>query len=262
MSSTAIEPRRVLVTGSAGMIGQIVCRALRERGHRVRGLDRRPSPGLDDCVVCDLTDARAVIEAGKGLDTLVHLAAIPDVADFRELIVPANVVGLYNACESARLNGHRRLVLTSSAQVVSGLRGEVAPPLKIEHGVAPTNFYALSKVLAEEMGRMYARVHRMSVIAVRPGHLPRHRSVVDHMRSNPGDYPWYLGPGDAGDFFSLCVQARDIEFAALFATSRIRQPLFDLSESKRVLGWEPRETYPEGLDELQALIDANPPAPI
>ncbi|MCX5659048.1 MAG: NAD(P)-dependent oxidoreductase [Planctomycetota bacterium] len=262
MSSPAIEPRRVLVTGSAGMIGQCVCNALVARGHVVRGFDRRATPGLADCVVGDITDLQALVDAGRGMDTLVHLAATPDVADFVADLVPANVIGLHNACESARLSGHRRLVLASSAQVVSGLRQAYKPPITLADGVAPTNFYALSKVLAEEMGRMYARVWGMSVIAARPGFLPRDRASVEQIRRSIPPNPWYLSPRDAGLFFALCVEARDIKFETFFATSRVENPLFDISETRRVLGYEPQDTQPQGLDEILRIIDANPPTAI
>ena len=46
--------QRVLVTGAAGRIGRVVVRELKARGHFVRGLDLRPSPGADDSVIADV----------------------------------------------------------------------------------------------------------------------------------------------------------------------------------------------------------------
>ena len=46
MDDRATNPRRVLVTGSTGAIGQPLSRYLIERGHTVRGFARRPTPGL------------------------------------------------------------------------------------------------------------------------------------------------------------------------------------------------------------------------
>lgn len=45
--------------------------------------------------------------------------------------------------------------------------------VKIEDGPKPVNHYALTKVWGEAMGDMYARVHKLSVINVRIGWLPR-----------------------------------------------------------------------------------------
>ena len=60
MSDRAVSPKRVLVTGSTGAIGQPLSRYLMARGHTVRGLARRPTPGLTDFVVGDLADRDAV----------------------------------------------------------------------------------------------------------------------------------------------------------------------------------------------------------
>ena len=50
----------VLVTGSAGAIGQPVCRELTSRDHTVRGFDVRETPGVADAIVADLTDREAI----------------------------------------------------------------------------------------------------------------------------------------------------------------------------------------------------------
>src|SRR5262245_55763744 len=105
---------RVLVTGSAGRIGRAVVAELKARGRPVRGFDLVPTPGLDDCVVGDITDGVAVRRAVEGAGTVIHLAATPDDDDFLARLVPNNVVGVYQVLEAARLAGLRRLVLASS----------------------------------------------------------------------------------------------------------------------------------------------------
>src|SRR5436305_6725901 len=95
------EPPTVLVTGSAGRIGQAVVRELQARGHAVRGFDLVPTPGVE-AVVGDLADAAAVRRAVQGSTAVVHLAATPDDDDFLTKLLPNNVVGVYHVLEAAR----------------------------------------------------------------------------------------------------------------------------------------------------------------
>jgi uronate dehydrogenase len=111
MAERATNPQRVLVTGSTGAIGQPLSRYLLERGHAVRGFARRATPGLADQVVGDLTDRDAVRRAVEGVDAVVHLGAYPNPADFIDVLLGPNVVGLYHICEAAAEFGVTRLVL-------------------------------------------------------------------------------------------------------------------------------------------------------
>ena len=77
-----MPPELILVTGSAGRVGQAVVSELVARGERVRGFDRVPSPGVSDSHVGNLTDLEAVHCAAKGASAVIHLAATPDDADF------------------------------------------------------------------------------------------------------------------------------------------------------------------------------------
>ena len=108
----------VLVTGSAGRIGQATVRELVSRGHQVRGFDRMPSKGVADDVVGNLTDFATVERAMRGVGTLIHLAATPDDADFPTELMPNNILGVYHILEAARLAGVKRMILASSGQVV------------------------------------------------------------------------------------------------------------------------------------------------
>src|SRR5689334_24413656 len=153
MDDRATNPRRVLVTGSTGAIGQPLCRFLIERGHSVRGFARRPTPGLDDYVVGDLTDRDAVRRAVEGMDAVVHLGAYPNPADFIEVLLGPNVVGLYHVCEAAVEFGVARLVLASTVQVTTGHKFRDRP-VKVEDGPASVNHYALTEVWSEATGEM------------------------------------------------------------------------------------------------------------
>ena len=86
-------PISILVTGSSGRIGRPVVAELQSRGHLVRGFDRVPTSGLDDCVSADLGERSAIDRAMSGIECLIHLAATPDDDDFLTQLLPANIVG-------------------------------------------------------------------------------------------------------------------------------------------------------------------------
>ena len=58
---------RVLVTGSAGTIGQHLITHLGDK-HEFRGFDIKPTPQIDDFVVASVDDWEAVNHATKGVD--------------------------------------------------------------------------------------------------------------------------------------------------------------------------------------------------
>jgi uronate dehydrogenase len=250
MADRAAVPRRVLVTGSTGAIGQPLCRYLLARGHAVRGFARRPTPGLADYVTGDLSDREAVRRAVEGMDTVVHLGAYPNPADFVDVLLGPNVVGLYHVCEAAAGLGVRRLVLASSVQVITGHRFRDRP-VTVADGPAPTNHYALTKAWAELAGDMYARVHHLSVISVRIGWLPRDTADARRLAASAFGPDVFLSHDDSDRFHALCVESADPPpgtSVVLHASSRpVGNPRMDLEPARRVIGYVPRDTWPEGL---------------
>jgi nucleoside-diphosphate-sugar epimerase len=240
----------VLVTGSAGRIGQAAVAELRARGHAVRGFDRLPTPGLDDFIVGDLTDPAAIRRAMEGVGTLIHLAATPDDDDFLTRLMPNNIVGVYHVLEAARLAGVRRLVLASSGQVVWWQRFQGPLPITTEAPPTPRAWYAAAKMFLEGAGRAFAEGHGLSVIVVRLGWCPRTAEHVEELRQTDWGPDVYLSPGDAGRFFACAVEApADIRFTIVYATSKpIRTLVYDLGPTKDLLGYEPRDRWPEGIE--------------
>jgi uronate dehydrogenase len=242
----------VLVTGSAGRIGRAVVAELRAQGYAVRGFDRVPTPGLPDAIVADLTDAAAVRRAVEGAGTVIHLAATPDDDDFLTQLLPNNLLGVYHVLESSRLAGVRRLILASSGQVVWWQRQRGPWPIKADDPPTPRGWYAAAKVFLEAAGRMCAESHGMSVLVVRLGWVPRSREHVAELAALDWGKDVYLSPGDAGRFFACAVEApADLRFAVVYATSRpVRAGMYDLELAKKLLGFEPRDHWPEGIEDM------------
>jgi uronate dehydrogenase len=251
MSEKAIQPKRVLVTGSTGAIGEPVAQHLLSRGHTVRGFARRPSPGLEDYVVGDLSDQDAVRRAVEGMEVVIHLGAYPNDADFLSVLLEPNVRGLYHICDAAREFKVERLSLASTMQTVTG-HGWPMRPIRIEEGPAPVNHYALTKVWAEDMGDMMARVHGLSVINVRIGWLPRNPGEADRLKASPIGPDCFFSHADAQRFYERVVESPNPvpgESVTVFATSRPAQTeRMELEPARRILGYEPQDVWPNGLN--------------
>ena len=243
------EKKRVLVTGARGAVGTAASIELRRRGHFVRGFGRNAMENVDEACVGDLADRAAVSAASEGVDAVVHLAATPDVSDFMTELLQPNIVGVYNVMEAAREHGVKRVVFASTVQTVMGFQKFADQELiRPEDGTAPRNHYSVSKVFGEAMCEMYAHEYGISTIPVRVGWLPREQHHVDSLSKSEWGQNVYLSPGDTGRFFACCVEAGELPpVTTLFVTSIPKtRTILDLEPSKRWVGYEPQETWPEG----------------
>jgi len=247
-------PHSVLVTGSSGRIGQAVVAELSRRGHRVRGFDRIPTPGLPECVVGDLCDCDSLERALRGIECVIHLAATPDDADFLTELMQNNIAGLYHIMESARAAGVRRLVLASSGQVNWWQQQRGPWPIRLEDSPTPKYWYAATKMFMEAIGRGFAETHGMSVIIARLGWCPRTAEQVAEIAGSEWSQDVYFSPGDAGRFFACTVEASDdVRFATVYAASRpVHRERFDMASARELLGYEPQEQWPQGIESCQS----------
>ncbi len=250
----AKPPRRILLTGSAGAIGRRVAPALVAAGHDVRGFDRAPSPTLPQHVVGDITDEAALDRAMADRDTLVHLAAHPHPGPLLGPLLEANVVGLYRTLHAAVRHGISRVVLASTMQVIGGARTSDGRPIRTD-AMAPMNDYALTKVWAEELGRMLARQHDVTVLIVRIGWFARQAEEMQRIGEHHGGPASYLSHDDAARFFNAAVRADLSDEPGRSATVYAVGPgvgpdepgwRYDLEPGRRLLGYEPRDAFPVG----------------
>lgn len=165
--------QHVAVTGGSGKAGKAVVSRLSEAGYDVLNLDvAAPPEGQPGGFMnADLTDLGATVDALRGIEAVVHLAAVPaprmrpDAETFR-----INVTSTYNVFSAARTLGLKRVVWASS-ETVLGLPFVRHPPLYApvdeDHPLHPETSYALSKVVGEELSRRFNDWSGVPIVGLR-----------------------------------------------------------------------------------------------
>jgi nucleoside-diphosphate-sugar epimerase len=196
----------VLVTGAAGLLGGYVVRELAGRAE-LSGLDVVGPPGDAPSMsfaLGSIEDPGAVAAAMKGQDAVVHIAARPNIwSGAGHEIIHTNVTGTWNVLEEAETAGVKRVVLTSSDSVLgyTVLSGAMLPPeylpIDVAHPTRPTDAYALSKKLCEEMGRSFQERGKVEIVVIRPVYVlyPEFEGEVRARAANP---EMYKGPAAGG----------------------------------------------------------------
>lgn len=237
---------KILVTGSAGAVGFHVARALLERGHQVRGFDVSPQRLPGDHRQASLLDLDALRDAAKGMEIIVHVAAVPDRQRFAESLVPNNIVGTQNVFEVARLEAIGRVINTSSVRVVGALDW-VQGRIGLDAGLVPGDHYGISKATGELIGAMYARRFGMTVLSVRLGWFVRNRDEARLLESIPEGRRIYVSHDDAAAFYVRAVERPDLASGAVYVTSHNDgDSAFDLGPAERSVGFTPKDTFPQG----------------
>ncbi|HYN88422.1 MAG TPA: NAD(P)-dependent oxidoreductase, partial [Ardenticatenaceae bacterium] len=117
---------RILVTGSAGHLGEALVRALQNSYHDVVGLDKLASPLTSH--VGSIADRSLVRRCMEGVEAVFHTATLhkPHVATHsRQEFVDTNITGTLNLLEEARSAGVSAFIFTSTT---STFGGALTPP--------------------------------------------------------------------------------------------------------------------------------------
>ena len=106
------ELKKVLITGGAGLIGEVLRDRLSDR-YSLYSLDVKEAVGIPS-FIGDLSDMDAIIPAFEGQDTVVHLAADRRAYSDWPSTLDNNIVATFNVFEAAKRAGVKRVVFASS----------------------------------------------------------------------------------------------------------------------------------------------------
>ena len=162
----------IVVTGSAGHLGEALMRMLRTEGRPALGLDLKPSP-FTDCVG-SICDRAFVAECLVGARAVLHCATLhkPHIATHAtDDFLKTNVSGTLVLLEAARAAGLEAFVFTSTTSVFGSALTPAsgAPAAWIAESVAPIpkNIYGATKQAAETLCEVFARQGGLPVVVLR-----------------------------------------------------------------------------------------------
>ena len=163
---------RILVTGSAGHLGEAIVRVLRDAGRDVVGLDILASPFTD--VTGSIADRDLVRRSLAGMRSVIHTATLhkPHVGSHdRQTFVTTNITGTLVLLEEAVAAGAGSFVFTSTTSAFGRALypGSGAPAAWITEDVVsmPRNIYGATKTAAEDVCELVHRDHGLPVVVLR-----------------------------------------------------------------------------------------------
>ncbi|MDQ0470676.1 NAD-dependent epimerase/dehydratase family protein [Labrys wisconsinensis] len=210
----------ILVTGSAGHLGEALMRSLRAAGRPALGLDIKPSPFTDR--VGPIGDRDFVRDCMAGVSAVIHAATLhkPHVATHGEqAFVDTNVTGTLVLLEAASAAGVAAFVFTSTTSAFGAALtpAEGEPAAWVTEAVAPIarNIYGVTKVAAESLCELFARRRRLPAVVLRTS---RFFPEADDDAGVRGRYA--LANAQANEMLHRRVDIADVVSAHLLAVER------------------------------------------
>jgi nucleoside-diphosphate-sugar epimerase len=167
---------RYLVTGGAGFIGSHIAETLVGKGQDVVVLDNISTGRLENMqsfekditfVEGDIRDTEAVERAMKGVDYVIHqaaLASVPRSIDDPTASQQVNTQGTLNLLLAAKAGGAKRFVYASSSSVYGD--SETLPKLE-SMTPSPKSPYAAAKLSGEQYCLIFSDIYGLPTVSLR-----------------------------------------------------------------------------------------------
>ncbi len=174
---------KALVTGANGHLGFNVCTALKAKGHDVRAsirsrddrtkLEPLQAAGIDDIVELNVRTLEPFVEACRGVDVLLHVAATyalhPENANAIDGLLRDSTEGAANAVRAAAAAGVPKVVLTSSVATLPRVRPDDPVVTEADWASDLAVPYFRAKVEGERAAWKAAEETGVKLVTILPG---------------------------------------------------------------------------------------------
>ena len=175
-----LKNKKILIIGGCGFIGSHVVEELLKEDVKEIIIFDNFSRGKKDNIENFLTDKRVKIypnggdirdvdvlnDAMKGIDYVIHLAALwlLHCKDYPRTAFKVNIEGTFNVLESCIKNKIKRLIYSSSASVYGDA---IKIPMTEDHPFNNKNFYGATKISSEAMCRAFYDRYGLNYVGLR-----------------------------------------------------------------------------------------------
>jgi nucleoside-diphosphate-sugar epimerase len=163
---------KVLVTGSAGHLGEALVRTLLDLNYEVISLDILATPFTTH--TGSITDRALVKQCMQGVKTVFHTATLhkPHVGTHSmQQFIDTNITGTLTLLQEALAAGAERFLFTSTTSVFGDAlvppAGEPAAWITETVTPVPKNIYGVTKAAAEDLCQLFYRNHKLPCLVLR-----------------------------------------------------------------------------------------------
>lgn len=167
-----LKKSKILVTGSSGTIGNLLCEKLLEKGAEITGIDWRKNlwnkEVLKRTLDLDLRDARNLNNLDSDFDLVIHLAANARVYKLVKNpdLAKDNFLTLYNVLEFVRRSNISRFIFSSSREVY-GNSGHIIHSEDESYVKNCESSYTATKIAGEALIHAYHNCYKTDFIILR-----------------------------------------------------------------------------------------------
>ena len=211
---------KILVTGSAGHLGEALVRVLQSANHEVIGIDLIHSEFTKE--VGSIADRDHVRRCMKGVDAVLHTATLhkPHVSTHsRQNFVDTNITGTLILLEEAVSAGAQSFIFTSTTSAFGSALTppEGAPAAWVTEDVRPIpkNIYGVTKTAAEDLCELFHRGRRLPLLILRTSRFFPEEDDNKATRQTYED-----GNVKANEFLYRRVDIEDVAHAHLLAMEK------------------------------------------
>jgi nucleoside-diphosphate-sugar epimerase len=166
---------RVLITGAGGFLGSHLVERLTSLGAEVMGISRSRGnldllpPSICSFKACDLRDREAIAHVCRSFrpQIVFHLASQRDASEGysqAKACVEGNLAATLNVLDAACESGASSFIYGDSCKVY----GNCDVPFRESMPARPLSSYAATKAAGWEYCLLYARLHEIAVVSIRP----------------------------------------------------------------------------------------------
>lgn len=231
---------RVLIAGSRGFVGKAITPTIKKKYQVIELVHSAKNIKDKNVITVDISNFQTlekVFQKVLPTDFVIHLAANRNHDASWAEVFKNNIIGTRNIYECARIHKVKRVIFASSTHLVGGYPGypqtsSLGRPITTTDPLRPDGYYGISKGFGELIARHYYDMYGLESICIRIGALGG--------KDKPG-VPYeklWLSYRDAANIFLQALKT-SIPFGIYFATSDNKDKIYDITSTKKELGFNP-----------------------